>query len=273
MQQIRFARPTAWPPFVRRYVVVALAGTSSIGDVVTDLVCEPITIHLGGLDGLAHGGMWRAAERLAPYLQPVVQQGLAALQGPPRVMLCGHSLGAGVAALLTGLWRDECAFAPGTSVQCMAFACPQVLDARMAAALRPHVCTLVAGGDVVPRLSLATATDLRDALLHVSAPQTYGLSASYSPAAIQAAATEDGGLDRMAAMHDTVRHLTCTASGRLYPAGQVIGLAQEGGGGPCALSHADLDQLLMAPDMLSLHLPFQYLGAIQAAAAGTCPEG
>merc|ERR1719422_1219407 len=152
-----------------RRVVVALRGTSSAADAVTDLICEAAPVHLGGHDGMAHGGMLRAAMNLQGMLAELVVQGLARLGTDPerRVVICGHSLGAGVAALVAALWRNTDRF-HSSLFECFAFACPQVLDSDLALAQSNHTTSFVVGNDLVPRLSLATVKDLRAAMLLLS---------------------------------------------------------------------------------------------------------
>ncbi|CAE6944074.1 Dagla, partial [Symbiodinium sp. CCMP2592] len=127
-------------------VVVALRGTSTARDALVDLVCEAVPCELAGMEGLAHGGMLRAAKRLMEPLLAHVKEGLSLLaaeraQGRSTstfgtdVLVTGHSLGGGVAALLAALWRDAAALPVGCSMRCVTFGCPQVLDASHAVAL------------------------------------------------------------------------------------------------------------------------------------------
>merc|ERR1719221_257454 len=133
-------------------VVISLRGTSSATDALTDLVCHPVPIQLGAHDGIAHAGMLRAARRLDAALFELAEAGLSRLgsQAPRRVVICGHSLGAGVAALLSALWRDRGCL-PGVDVKCFAFACPQVLDSSLALAQSGHTTSIIVGDDLVPR--------------------------------------------------------------------------------------------------------------------------
>jgi len=249
-------------------VVVALRGTSSMADTLADLVCEPAVVQLGGLDGIAHGGMLKAAQRLDATLASLVEAGLAKLaptrrsDSPLRVRICGHSLGAGVAALLAALWRDAGRF-PGVDVRCLALACPQVLDARLAAAVGNHTTSVVLGDDLVPRLSLATAHDLREVLLRLWKPTSYGLPSSLgAQEALEAA--ERGEADRLAAAHATLRHVACTSPNRLFPAGRLLHLAP--GRPPRAVGHEAVDELRITQDMAAAHMPRRYLLALQEAA-------
>lgn len=99
-----------------RAVVVAIRGTSSMADLITDLLCEAAPFGAG----FAHAGMRDAAAALLAAITPTLRTALAARPGHSLVV-CGHSLGAGVALLLTKMLLDT-GLAP---VKCYAFApCP-----------------------------------------------------------------------------------------------------------------------------------------------------
>lgn len=100
----------------RQSIVVAIRGTNSISDIITDLICanEPFE------NGYAHGGMKSAAEIICKSLIPSLRDLLAQY---PRysIVVTGHSMGAGVAILLTKLLLVNGL----TDVKCYAFApCP-----------------------------------------------------------------------------------------------------------------------------------------------------
>jgi len=246
-------------------VVVALRGTSSVTDALTDLVCEPAPVQLAGHDGMAHGGMLRAAQHLDPVLAALVEDGLSCLdsQVPRSVVICGHSLGAGVAALLAALWRDR-GYLPGVDIECFAFACPQVLDAELAMAQSNHTTSLIVGDDLVPRFSLATAQDLQEAMLCLHDPESHGLHPSLSTGEVLQAQSQ-GHTERLAAAYALVRPKVCTSEGRLFPAGRLIHLLPQQA--PLAITGGALDELIIAREMGSSHMPRAYLVAIQNAAA------
>jgi len=251
-------------------VVVALRGTASISDVLADLVCQPIRIALGGEDGLAHDGMLRAAERLSATLERLVRSGLEMLAyegrvaGIPMVWVCGHSLGAGVAALLTALWRDRDCF-PGVQVGCVAFACPQVLDAKLSFAMSNHTTSISLDNDLVPRLSLATAIELREALLRLHSPQEYSLPSSCAAAEVLAAHAR-GDADLLLEVDAKIKASTATAStlaGRLFPSGRLIHLTPDRR--PQEVDADFFGELLIDKDMAAAHMPQRYFAALKAA--------
>ncbi|GAA5815898.1 hypothetical protein MFLAVUS_009417 [Mucor flavus] len=105
-------------------IVLTCRGTLGLSDVLTDLTCDykEFTLptdqlaHAHNPDKknqprhyVAHGGMLEAAQLLATQKGKVfeaIKKGLAAHLNYGLV-LCGHSLGAGVASLLSVLWSEE----------------------------------------------------------------------------------------------------------------------------------------------------------------------
>merc|ERR1712217_506230 len=153
-------------------------------------------------------------------------------------------------------WRDAGRF-PSSLVECFAFACTQVFDSELAMAQSNHTTTVIVGNDLVPRLSLATAKDLRGAMLLLS-----GESKSYSAAEILAAEGR-GGTPALAAAFSVMRPEVCISPGRLYPAGRLLHLRpmQQ----PQMVGHGAVDEILIAQDMVSAHMPRAYLLALQEA--------
>jgi hypothetical protein len=253
-------------------VVVALRNSMCLMDAIVDLDCEAEPFSFGGKDGSAHGGMLRAAQKLDMALQPAVEEALCKLQGPRRVLVLGHSLGAGVATLLTTIWLETRRF-PSTELKCLAFACPQVLDAELVGLTKSYTTSFVVGEDTVPCLSLATATELRDAIVHVAR--------EHEPKSILEAAAQ-GEVERLVSLYEEVRtHLGKTSICRLYPAGRILKLspgstylASLGIPVPCdvprEVSGDDFQEMIITSDMVLGHLPRRYLAALQDAPTDTC---
>ncbi|KAK4521845.1 amidophosphoribosyltransferase [Mucor velutinosus] len=104
-------------------IVLTCRGTLGLGDVLTDLTCDYREFTLptdsiahgeeanGGHQRtyVAHGGMLEAAQILAVQKGKVFEAIKKGLKSYPHygLVLCGHSLGAGVASLLSVLWSEE----------------------------------------------------------------------------------------------------------------------------------------------------------------------
>merc|ERR1712050_774931 len=130
---------------------------------------------------------------------------------------------------------------PSSLVECFAFACPQVFDSELAKAQSSHTTSVIVGNDLVPRLSLATATDLRAAMLLLS-----GESDSYSTTKILAAEGR-GDTPALAAAFSVMRPEVCISPGRLYPAGRLLHLRPMKQ--PQMVGHEAVDEILIAWDM------------------------
>mmetsp|Transcript_763 Transcript_763/g.1936 ORF Transcript_763/g.1936 Transcript_763/m.1936 type:complete len:601 (-) Transcript_763:1597-3399(-) len=267
--------------YADRAVYVAIRGTASISDVLVDLMCEaePYEMEMQGLSGHAHEGMLRAARELSPTLSTAVERGLEKLRRgdhsrelelpggsrvhvrafepaegeeqrpPPKVVLCGHSLGAGVASLLAAEWRQGRGFRPPGEVHmtCFAFACPQVLSAQLAESMRDCCYSLIVGDDAVPRLSLATASDLRE-VLAILADNDIACADDYE--ALKSVAQAGLGKDV---------HRLCPP-GRLFYCG---GTAEAQQLGALVVGTTDMDELVVSSDMLAVHMPHRYLEAVR----------
>ena len=147
-------------------IVLALRGTASVSDAIHDVVAyaEPFC------GGSAHAGMARMARNVWAAAGPAVVEQLASHEGYGLV-ICGHSLGAGVAALLTLYLYEERAKrssrssaathspipSQATRIRCFAFACPPVYAPLSSAppGSLDAVAAFVGGVDCVPTLSVA----------------------------------------------------------------------------------------------------------------------
>ncbi|KAI8646079.1 hypothetical protein BD408DRAFT_380921 [Parasitella parasitica] len=104
-------------------IVLTCRGTLGLGDVLTDLTCDykEFTLPTDSISHgeeangghrrayVAHGGMLEAAQLLATQKGKVFEAIKKGLESYPQygLILCGHSLGAGVASLLSVLWSEE----------------------------------------------------------------------------------------------------------------------------------------------------------------------
>jgi len=188
----------------REAVVVALRGTLSFADLVTDLMITPTELEFAGrqwgFDGkgkFVHAGMFQVANRIRYDIakQQILDKLFdhsgaedALASGPVAVvdmfeseafvtnaqlkqtdvsryklMVVGHSLGAGVAAILSLLLRPKF-----PKVKCLAYEPPGcVFDRELAEASKEWVTSIVCGVDVVPRLSWQNAKLFRSQLFEM----------------------------------------------------------------------------------------------------------
>lgn len=140
-------------------IIVSIRGTFSVADVITDLeadACEFYDMPRG-----AHSGMLRAARRKFRILDETISR-LADENEKHDIVVVGHSLGAGVASLLSiELVRAHPHLA--SRVNCYAFACPPVLSDAVArsADVSRYIRTVVLDSDIVPRLCLRSMRRFR----------------------------------------------------------------------------------------------------------------
>ena len=147
-----------------RAVVLCVRGTLSGEDVLTDLCCESSTYSPGGgasrrrlsRDVIwAHQGMLNGALQVGEEARDMVAAQLAANPGY-KLVLVGHSLGAGTAAILGTIWLNNGTF-PELAVY--AYGPPCLAPAVSSPTGCKHIVSVVADGDPFATLSLGHLKD------------------------------------------------------------------------------------------------------------------
>ncbi|KAI8851540.1 Alpha/Beta hydrolase protein [Chytridium lagenaria] len=140
-------------------IIIAIRGTFSIADVLVDLKFDLAEFDIPELEDTkgghwAHSGMLRTARNIVAdvekedVLRPVLTDPESDYFGCPLVVT-GHSLGAGVAALVASLLRAQY-----PTACCYAYEPPGCLLSSRAAKHFESFCTsVVMGDDIVPRTS------------------------------------------------------------------------------------------------------------------------
>jgi sn1-specific diacylglycerol lipase len=143
-------------------------------DAVTDITLTPVSLDEAGkrygFDGqseYAHFGMFNSAEWVVRDLQRTgILESLLGEKGTHRdysLYITGHSLGAGVAALVALLLHSTF-----PSLKCLAFEPPGcVLSSGISQ--QDYIVSYVYGADLVPRLSVASLENFRDDVLEMIA--------------------------------------------------------------------------------------------------------
>ncbi|KAM9209907.1 diacylglycerol lipase-beta isoform 3-T3 [Dugong dugon] len=149
-------------------VVVAVRGTMSLQDILTDLSAESETLDLGCelQDCVAHKGISQAARYVYRRLinDGILSQAFS-VAPEYRLVLVGHSLGAGAAALLALMLKNTY-----PHVRCYAFSPPRgLLSKSLYEYSKSFIVSLILGKDVIPRLSVTNLEDLKKRILRVIA--------------------------------------------------------------------------------------------------------
>lgn len=156
--------------YAREKIVVSIRGTLSMKDVLTDLNAEGETLPLNPPveDFLGHKGMVQAAVYIKNklYEENLIEKALN--HNPTRgtqnfgLILVGHSLGAGTAAILAILLKQDF-----DNLHCFSYSPPGGLLSMPAVEYsKEFITSVVVGKDVVPRIGLHQMESLRADLIN-----------------------------------------------------------------------------------------------------------
>jgi hypothetical protein len=207
--------PSAMSPLIHfvsldeqsKAVVLTCRGTLGFEDVLTDMTCDYDEIAWQGQSYMVHKGIHASARRLLSGSGSRIMATLqAALEEHPDygLVLCGHSLGGAVAAvlailisepsqastsqsfvtgnppkLLTGppnrehdLSRPPIILPQGRPVHVYSYGTPATVSEPLRLATRGLITTVANASDIVPCLSLGTLHDFRAVALHLKHDQS-----------------------------------------------------------------------------------------------------
>lgn len=143
-----------------RQVLIGVKGSSNFEDLLTDCCGLAVKYTLpapfvkgGSQEICAHEGIYISSRKLADDLEPFVKYVI--IPNGYNVIITGHSLGAGAAAMAgLLLWSRFPQLQRDSRLQVLAFAAPPILDHDSALACVPFTITIVNNSDVIPRASL-----------------------------------------------------------------------------------------------------------------------
>ncbi|KAM4632018.1 diacylglycerol lipase-beta [Discoglossus pictus] len=147
-------------------ILVSVRGTLSLEDILTDLSADCENLHMDGMEGdcYSHKGITQAANYIYERL---INDGIlnqAFTTAPEyKLVIVGHSLGAGAASVLSILLRNSF-----PTVKCYAFSPPGgLLSKALADYSKNFIISVIVGKDLVPRLSLPNMEDLKNRILRM----------------------------------------------------------------------------------------------------------
>ncbi|XP_061064987.1 diacylglycerol lipase-beta isoform X2 [Eubalaena glacialis] len=279
-------------------VVVAVRGTMSLQDILTDLSAEsePLDLECEVQDCWAHKGISQAARYV---YQRLINDGILSqafsIAPEYRLVIVGHSLGAGAAALLTIMLRNPY---PRVSKSLCEYS-------------KTFIVSLVLGKDVIPRLSVTNLEDLKRRILRVIAHcnkpkykillrgcwyELFGGHPEELPTELDGGDLTQPLLgERSLLAHGSPAYSFSSDSPLespskyppLYPPGRIIHLEEVGTSGRCSCcpaarysvkwSHeSEFSKILIGPKMLTDHMPDILMRALDSvvsdrAACVSCP--
>ncbi|XP_077226156.1 alpha/beta-Hydrolases superfamily protein [Tasmannia lanceolata] len=149
-----------------KLIILGIRGTHTVYDLITDMVSssdKEVTF-----DGFStHFGTAEAARWFLHHEMGTIRKCLEKHEGF-RLRLVGHSLGGAAAALLAIMLRkktkEELGFSPDI-VSAVGFGTPPCVSKELAESCANYVSTVVLQDDIIPRLSIASLTRLRNEIL------------------------------------------------------------------------------------------------------------
>ncbi|CAH1799397.1 unnamed protein product [Owenia fusiformis] len=272
-------------------VVICIRGTLSLQDVLTDLKADAEPLPLDPLreDWLGHKGMVQAAV----YIKQKLKEEMILSQAFGRdldrgtqqydLVLVGHSLGAGTAAILAILLQQE-----HPNLHCYSYSPPGgLLSANTVEETKSFITSVVVAKDVIPRIGLyqmeALRTDLISVIKKSDDPKWKTIFGTMlccgpdpEPSILQMCEYQKEKEKRMAefSLHPSDSQIALTTHTPLFPPGRIIHIVRNhpkktGCSEPDPVYQAlwvensDLDEVLISPTMINDHMPDNVMDALE----------
>jgi hypothetical protein len=153
---------------LKKKIVLAVRGTLENNDMITDVVSRPIEARFPkeasnpSIVGYVHSGIMAAANFVLEQSLPYLQEAVKSNPNYP-ILVTGHSMGGGCAALLALLLRTHPELANRGSVRAVCLAPAAVMDEDLSKSCCGFVTSLVYNFDLVPRVNIqSVAAFVRD---------------------------------------------------------------------------------------------------------------
>jgi len=168
-------------------IIVTLRGTLGFYDFIIDLEFDYANINFNGKYYHVHSGIYQSAKIISQPNSVIHNIVRVALNDYPDygLVLCGHSLGGGVAAMLGLLWLNpkkpyvtsvESKLPPNRPLHVYSYGTPSCMQEELAIYCRSFVTSIVNHYDIIPRLSIGILTDLRNCADELLDEKNHGLA-------------------------------------------------------------------------------------------------
>uniref|UniRef100_A0A6B2EG71 Diacylglycerol lipase-alpha n=1 Tax=Phlebotomus kandelakii TaxID=1109342 RepID=A0A6B2EG71_9DIPT len=285
--------------YTKQKVVISIRGTLSMKDILTDLNAEAecLPLHPPREDWLGHKGMVQAAVYIKQKLdeENLIQRALH--HNPERntpsfgLVIVGHSLGGGTAAILAILLKND-----HPSLQCFSYSPPGGLLSMPAVEYsKSFITTVVVGKDVVPRIGLhqmeTLRADLINAIKRSIDPKWKTIACSVfccgcgpEPTSVSQMSSRDDNINayeeqrtsaRNTSAHPNDSSIALTLHRPMYPPGRIIHIVRHHPTPDEQLlkkrepvyqaiwaKNTDFDEVLISPVMFKDHMPDKVLAAL-----------
>lgn len=142
-----------------RCIVISIRGSLEIGDLLSDVTANSIKVSLLGVSGWVHEGIMASASYIHCCTKDVLKRLSEDHPGMP-VLVTGHSLGGGVAGMLTLLLRDGGGVPGLGEIRCVTMGSAAAMSFDLAQVCDSFAISLVLGCDPIPHLSHASLENL-----------------------------------------------------------------------------------------------------------------
>ncbi|EFA83094.1 G-protein-coupled receptor family 3 protein 5 [Heterostelium album PN500] len=255
-------------------VVLAIRGTFNHFDVITDLVAK--TSRYAGPTGRwksahIHLGMLLCGHKKMKEVEAVLLKSLHENPGY-RLVVTGHSLGAGVASIFTFLFYDA---HPEIPIHCYSFGPPCILNYEAATneIVKSLVTSFAMNDDIVPRLSFNSLFYLREVLDSVLSQSKTKIQRGFH---IVSAGNGLGEkltkkISKILKVSPTIdlSHVEHNPSGEMpmYPPGKLVRMVKVAKGQYVAESveTSSFDKIIVSVQMFTDHMPNKYEKGLKSA--------
>ncbi|NXX80141.1 DGLA lipase, partial [Urocolius indicus] len=260
----------------KKKVVISIRGTLSPKDALTDLTGDAERLPVEGHHGtwLGHKGMVLSAE----YIKKKLEQEMVLSQAFGRdlgrgtkhygLIVVGHSLGAGTAAILSFLLRPQY-----PSLKCFAYSPPGGLLSEDAMEYsKEFVTAVVLGKDLVPRQLEGFRRQLLDVLQRSNKPKwriIVGATKCIPKSELPEEPEENSVTSNRLWTHPSDLTIALSASTPLYPPGRIIHVVHNHPAEQCCCCEQEdptyfaiwgdnkaFNEVIISPAMLHEHLPY-----------------